>query len=96
MHIFEIKLKNNIMGGLGIIWSIIVGLLAGVIAGKIMKGKGFGFIMNVIIGLVGGVIGGWAYSLLGISSSGGIWGNLVMATIGAIILLFIVSLFKKK
>lgn len=84
------------MEGLGIIWSIIVGLLAGAIAGWIMKGKGFGFFMNVIIGLVGGVIGGWTYGLLGISSTGGIWGNLVMATVGAIILLFLVSLFKKK
>lgn len=84
------------MGGLGLIWSLVVGLLAGAIAGWIMKGKGFGFFINILVGLVGGVIGGWAYGLLGISSKGGVWGSLVMATIGAVILLFIISLFKKK
>lgn len=84
------------MGGLGFLWSIIVGLLAGAIAGRIMKGKGLGFIMNLIVGLIGSVVGGWAYSLLGISSNGGIWGTLVMSTIGAVILLFLISLFKKK
>lgn len=81
---------------MGILWSLLVGLVAGALAGWIMKGKGFGFIVNTVLGLVGGVIGGWIYSLLGISSSGGIWGNLVMATIGAVVLLFIASRFRKK
>lgn len=84
------------MGGLGFLWSILVGLAAGAIAGWLMKGKGFGFFINIIIGLVGGLVGGLIYSLLGISHSGGVWGSLVMATIGAVILLYVVSLFKKK
>lgn len=84
------------MDGLGFLWSVIVGLLAGAIAGRIMKGRGFGFILNLIVGLVGSVVGGWTYSLLGISSNGGVWGALVMSTIGAVVLLFIISLFKKK
>lgn len=83
------------MEGLGIIWSIIVGIAAGAIAGYLMKGKGFGLIWNLIIGLVGSVIGGWAYGLLGASPKGGIWGTLIMSTVGAIILLFIISLFRK-
>lgn len=81
---------------MGIVWSLLIGLAAGAIAGWIMKGKGAGFIVNTIVGLLGGVIGGWVYGLLGLSSSGGIWGSLVMAVIGAVILLFIVSKIKKK
>lgn len=84
------------MAGLGILWTIIIGCVAGALAGWIMKGKGFGFFINILLGLVGSVIGGWAYALLGITSSGGIWGTLVMSTIGAIVLIFIVSLFNKK
>lgn len=80
---------------MGIIWSLLVGLAAGAIAGWIMKGKGFGFIVNTIVGLVGGLVGGLVYSLLGIST-GGIWGSLVMSVVGAVILLYIISLVKKK
>lgn len=83
------------MEGLGIVWTIIIGLLAGAIAGWIMKGKGFGFFLNIIIGLIGSFVGGWIYGLLGISSYG-IIGNLLMATIGAIALLFVFSLLNKK
>lgn len=84
------------MAGLGFLWSVIIGLAAGAIAGWIMKGKGSGFIMNLLLGLVGSVVGGWVYGLLGISSTGGKWGALVMSTIGAIVLLFVVSLFRGK
>lgn len=83
------------MEGLGILWSIIIGVLAGAIAGWIMRGNGFGFIINLIVGLVGSVLGGWIYSLLGISS-GGILGVLLMSVIGAVLLLWIVSLFRRK
>lgn len=84
------------MEGLGFIWSIIIGLLAGAIAGWIMKGKGSGFFLNLFLGLIGSVIGGWVYGLLGISATGGKWGVLVMSTIGAVVLLFIVSLLRGK
>lgn len=84
------------MAGLGILWTIIIGCAAGAIAGWIMKGKGFGFFINILLGLVGSIVGGWAYELLGLRASTGKWGTLVMSTIGAIILIFIVSLFKKK
>lgn len=84
------------MAGLGILWTIIIGCAAGAIAGWIMKGKGFGFFINILLGLIGSIVGGWAYGLLGLTASTGKWGTLVMSTIGAIILIFIVSLFKKK
>ena len=67
--------------------------MAGYVAGKIMRGGGFGFIVNLVVGIIGGVLGGWLFSLLGIYSTGGIIGSLVVATIGAIVLLWIVSLF---
>ena len=74
------------------LWFIIIGIVAGYVAGKIMRGGGFGLIVNLVVGIIGGVLG-WLFSLLGIYSTGGIIGSLVVATIGAIVLLWIVSLF---
>ncbi len=71
-----------------------IGALAGFLAGKIMKGKGFSILSNIIIGIVGAVIGGYVFGMLGISA-GGMIGSLVTATAGAVILLFVVRLFKK-
>ena len=75
---------------MGFIWSIIIGIVAGYLAGKIMRGGGFGVIVNLILG----VLGGWVFSLLGISA-GGILGSLITSTVGAILLLWIGSLFNK-
>ena len=75
------------------LWFIIIRIVAGYVAGKIMRGGGFGLIVNLVVGIIGGVLGGWLFSLLGIYSTGGIIGSLVVATIGAIVLLWIVSLF---
>ena len=75
---------------------IVIGIVAGFLAGQIMKGRGFGLIMNLIIGVIGAVLGGWIFGQLGISAGGGIIGSLITALVGAIILLFVVSLFKKK
>lgn len=78
-----------------IIISILVGVLAGFLAGKIMKGGGFGFWVNLLVGIAGGIIGGCVLGWLGINW-GGWFGTLVTAIIGAVILLWIISLFKKK
>lgn len=72
---------------MGFIWSIIIGIVAGYLAGKIMRGGGFGVIVNLILGIIGGVLGGWVFSLLGISA-GGILGSLITSTVGAILLLW--------
>ena len=74
---------------------ILVGICAGFLAGKIMRGGGFGLIVNLIIGIVGGFLGGWLMSLIGISKAGLLW-ELIVAVIGAIVLLWVISLFKKK
>ncbi len=73
---------------------IIIGGIAGWLAGKLMKGGGFGIVINVLLGIVGSVIGGWLFGLAGITA-GGIFGSLASATVGAIVLLAIVGLFKR-
>jgi len=78
----------------GLLWWCIVGLIAGFLAGKVMKGGGFGVLMDIVIGIVGAVIGGWVFGMLGVSS-GGLIGSIVVAFVGACILLWIIRLIKK-
>ena len=80
---------------ISIIITILIGALAGFLAGKIMKGAGFGFWINLLVGVVGGFIGGNILGWLGIHW-GGIRGQIVTAVIGAVILLWVISLIKKK
>lgn len=79
----------------GILWWIIVGLIAGWLAGKVMKGGGYGVIVDIILGILGGILGGWLFGTLGISLGGGLIGSIVVAFIGAVILVWITRLFKK-
>ncbi len=74
---------------------LLIGALAGWLAGQFMKGKGFGLIGNIIVGIVGAFIGGWLLGALGVSIGGGLFGSLITATIGAVVLLYIVRLIKK-
>lgn len=78
------------------IWIVLIGIAAGFLAGKIMKGGGFGLVINLLLGLAGAFIGGWLLGVLGINLGEGIVGSLIAATIGAVLLIFIVGLFKKK
>ncbi len=64
---------------------ILVGLIAGWLAGKLMRGRGYGFLADIALGLVGAVIGGWLFRQLGVVAAGGI-GFLATATIGAMLL----------
>ena len=79
---------------MGFLWYIIIGIAAGFLTGKIMRGGGFGVIINLILGIAGGVLGGWVFGLLGIAASGII--GLITATVGAILMLWIASLFNKR
>ena len=79
----------------GLIWWCIVGLIAGFLAGKVMKGGGFGVLMDIVIGIVGAMIGGWVFGLIGIFPSGGLIGSILVAFVGACILLWLVRLMKK-
>ncbi len=79
----------------GLVWWIVVGLIAGWLAGKVMRGGGFGVLMDIVIGMVGAVIGGWVFGLLGIYSNGGLIGSVLVAFVGAVILLWLVRMIKK-
>ncbi|MDF2856963.1 MAG: Transglycosylase associated protein [Neobacillus sp.] len=74
------------------LWFLIIGIIAGWLAGNVIKGGGFGLIGDLIIGVVGSFIGGYLFKLLGISTYGTI-GEILMATFGAIILLWVIRIF---
>ena len=82
------------MEGMGIIAFLIIGAVAGWLAGKIMRGGGFGIIGNMVVGIIGAVIGGFILGFVGITAGGWI-GSIITATIGAVVLLFLVGLIKK-
>ena len=77
-----------------IIW-LIIGAIAGWLAGQIVKGGGFGLIGDIIVGIVGAVIAGFLFPALGVSFGGEIIGAIISATIGAIILLVIIKMVKR-
>ena len=74
---------------------LIIGAVAGWLAGQIMKGRGFGLIGNIVVGVIGALLGGWLFGALGISAGGGLIGSLVTALIGAVVLLFVVGLVRR-
>jgi uncharacterized membrane protein YeaQ/YmgE (transglycosylase-associated protein family) len=77
-----------------LLWYLIVGLIAGWLAGKIMKGGGYGIIGDLILGIVGAMIGGNLFGWLGIYA-GGLIGSIIVATIGAILLVLLVRMIKR-
>ena len=77
------------------IWTIVVGIIAGWLAGVVMKGGGYGVIWDLILGIAGAVIGGWLFGYAGASAGGGMIGSIIVATIGAIVLIFISRLLKR-
>ena len=79
----------------GLLILLIVGAIAGWLAGVIMKGYGFGLIGNIIVGIIGAVIAGWLLPRLGIFIGGGIVGAIINALIGAVILLFVIGLVRR-
>ncbi|NVJ65825.1 MAG: GlsB/YeaQ/YmgE family stress response membrane protein [Gammaproteobacteria bacterium] len=73
---------------------LFIGAVAGWLAGLLIKGGGFGLIGNIVIGIIGAFVGGWLLPMVGLNF-GGLIGSIVSATIGAVILLFVIGLFKK-
>jgi uncharacterized membrane protein YeaQ/YmgE (transglycosylase-associated protein family) len=76
-----------------LIW-IISGIVAGWIAGLLVRGRGFGLIGDLIIGLIGGLIGGWLAGLLGIQASGWI-AQILVAAIGGVVLVAVIRLIRR-
>jgi uncharacterized membrane protein YeaQ/YmgE (transglycosylase-associated protein family) len=78
-----------------IIVILIIGAVAGWLAGLLVQGMGFGLIGNIVVGIVGAFIAGWLLPRLGINIGGGVIGSIINATIGAVILLVILGLIKR-
>jgi uncharacterized membrane protein YeaQ/YmgE (transglycosylase-associated protein family) len=77
-----------------IVW-LVVGAIAGWLAGQVVKGSGFGLVGDIVVGIVGAIIAGWLFPYLGISLGGGIIGAIIAALIGAVILLVIIRLIRR-
>ena len=75
-------------------WFLAIGILAGWLAGKIMRGSGFGLLGDLVVGVVGAVIGGMIFGILHIAAWGLI-GSLVTSVVGAVALLYVIRLVKK-
>ncbi len=79
-----------------LLFFLLIGGIAGWLAGIIMKGGGFGLIGNIITGVLGALLGGWLFDVFNISVGGEWAGPLVTATVGAVVLLFAIGLIRKK
>ncbi len=80
---------------MSLLWFLIVGVVAGWLAGKLVRGGGFGLVGDLAVGVVGAFIGGFLFNALGASAGGGLIGSIVVATIGAVVLLVVVRLIKR-
>ncbi|HKV05486.1 MAG TPA: GlsB/YeaQ/YmgE family stress response membrane protein [Candidatus Acidoferrales bacterium] len=77
-----------------LIWTILIGILAGWLAGQIVKGRGMGIAVDLIVGILGSILGGFVFGLLGLAAYG-LLGRLVMSVVGAVILLLLVRVLKR-
>jgi uncharacterized membrane protein YeaQ/YmgE (transglycosylase-associated protein family) len=80
---------------MGILYWIIVGLIAGWLAGMVMKGGGYGLVVDIILGILGGIVGGWLFGALGLSAGGGVLGSIIVAFVGAVVLVAITRVLKR-
>jgi uncharacterized membrane protein YeaQ/YmgE (transglycosylase-associated protein family) len=75
--------------------AIVIGIIAGWLAGKLVRGAGFGLIGDLVLGLIGGLFGGWLFGALGIPGPNGAIGAILVATIGAVILVWISHIIRE-
>jgi len=80
---------------MGFLTWILVGLIAGWLAGVAMKGGGYGALADILLGIVGGVVGGWLFGILGIWPAGGLIGSILVSFVGAVILIGLTRLLKR-
>lgn len=83
------------MGGHGILAWLIIGAVAGWIAGSLVRGGGFGILGDIVVGIVGALLGGWLSGLLGISIGSGLIASLITAVIGAVILIAVLRMIRR-
>jgi len=77
------------------VYLLLVGLVAGWATGKIMKGSGYGVLMDIVLGIVGSIVGGWIMRLLGFYTTGGLVPNILVAILGAVVLVALARMLKK-
>jgi uncharacterized membrane protein YeaQ/YmgE (transglycosylase-associated protein family) len=77
-----------------LIWFLLIGLIAGWLAGRVMRGGGFGIVGDMIVGVIGALLGGWLFGILGISA-GGLIGSIIMAFVGAVILIALLRVIRR-
>ncbi|HMJ20881.1 MAG TPA: GlsB/YeaQ/YmgE family stress response membrane protein, partial [Terriglobales bacterium] len=77
------------------LYIILVGLVAGWAAGKIMKGSGYGPLVDIALGIVGAIVGGWIMRALGFYTSGGLIPSILVAILGAVVVIVIVRALRK-
>ena len=80
---------------MGLAYFLIVGLIAGWLAGQVMKGGGYGVMADIVLGILGGIVGGWIFGTLRIWPGGGMIGAVIVAFVGAVALVWITRLIKK-
>jgi len=78
-----------------ILYFVIIGALAGWLAGTLVRGGGFGLLGDIVVGILGAVVGGYLFGVFGVSAGGGLIGSLVVATVGAVVLIVILRAIKK-
>ena len=79
----------------GLLYWVVVGLIAGWLAGVVMKGGGYGILADIVLGILGAIVGGWIFSALGIGAGGGLIGGIVVAFIGAVALVAVARALKR-
>ena len=77
------------------VYLLLVGLVAGWVTGKIMKGSGYGVLMDIVLGVVGAIVGSWIMRLLGFYTTGGLVPNILVAILGAVVIVALVRMLKK-
>lgn len=80
---------------MNVLWFLLVGMLAGWLAGVLVKGGGFGLVGDLVVGIIGALIGGLLFSGLATAVGGGLLGSLVVATLGAVVLLVVLRVLKR-
>ncbi len=78
---------------MALLWFVVIGAIAGWLAGQFMRGNGFGLLGDIIVGIIGAFIGGYLFRAVGVNLGGGLIGILIVAFVGAVLLLFVVRLF---
>jgi uncharacterized membrane protein YeaQ/YmgE (transglycosylase-associated protein family) len=80
---------------MGLVTWILVGLIAGWLAGKVMQGGGYGIVVDLVLGIFGGILGGWLFGILGLRPAGGLISSILVAFVGAVILVALAHVLKK-